>query len=295
MEEFSSDTLPHSGNGSQNRPLILLTNDDGIHSPGLHAVVRAVCDLGDLYVAAPRQQYSNAGRSYAAARTQRTDARQEQLPVNCPNVVAYSLAGSPAQSVMRAIVDLVPRRPDLLISGINYGENMGVGVTVSGTIGAAIEGACAGIPGLAVSLQTPHEFHYNHSDTVDFSAAATFTRKFAQLALAHRLPPDVDILKIDVPEAATADSPWQLTRISRQRYYVATPKHKLASESDEKADYEVQIDMATLEPDSDIRALAVDRVVSVSPLSIDLSSRVDRKHTEDLIRRSLETLKEMRQ
>lgn len=296
MAELVFDTLPRRNNGSDTgqQPLILVTNDDGIHSPGLHAVVEAVCDLGQIFVAAPRQQYSNAGRSYVAAQLQNTDARLEHLPVDCPSAVAYSLEGSPAQSVMRAVVELVPKMPDLLISGINYGENMGVGVTVSGTIGAAIEGACAGIPGLAVSLQTPQEFHYKHSTEVDFSVAAAFTRKFALLALTHRLTADIDILKIDVPAKATVDSPWQLTRISRQQYYVAIPRRKLSPDSDEEVDYEIRVDPHTLEPDSDIQALAVDGVVAVSPLSIDLSSRVDRQDTETRMRRSFEELERVR-
>ena len=295
MPNLSIDSLPprHNGNDSPQESLILVTNDDGIASPGLHAVVEAVCDLGQVFVAAPRQQYSNAGRSYAAAYTQDTDARQERLPVGCSRVIAYSLAGTPAQAVMKAIFDLLPRLPDLLISGINYGENMGAGVTVSGTVGAAIEGACAGIPGLAVSLQTPHEYHYSPSADVDFSVAAAFTRKFALLALAHKLPPDVDVLKIDVPATAAVDSPWRLTRISRQSYYAAIPRRKLSPDSEEEVDYEVQIDASCLEPDSDIQALAVDKVVSVSPLSIDLSSRVDRTATEMRMRRSLQELEEV--
>jgi len=297
MAELALDTLPrrYDGNDTQQQPLILVSNDDGIYSPGLHAVVRAVCDLGQVFVAAPRQQYSNAGRSYAAAHIQNTDARLEHLPVDCPQVIAYSLAGSPAQAVMRAIVELVPRLPDLLISGINYGENMGAGVTVSGTIGAAIEGACARIPGLAVSLQTPHEYHYKPGTDVDFSVAAAFTRKFAQLVLAHRLPPDVDVLKIDVPATATIDSPWRLTRISRQQYYATIPRRKLSPDSDEEVDYEVRIDIPSLEPDSDIHAMAVDGVVSVSPLSIDLSSRVDRRATEARMRRSLQEMERVRE
>ncbi len=284
-----------NGNGKeQTRPLILVTNDDGIYSPGLHAVVEAVCDLGDVFVAAPRQQYSNAGRSYAAAYIQETDARRETLPVDCPGLVAYSLQGTPAQSVMRALVELVPRLPDLLISGINYGENMGVGVTVSGTIGAAIEGACAGIPGIAASLQTPHEYHYTPSSEVDFSVAAAFTRKFAQVMLNKEMPADVDVLKIDVPATCTVDSPWRLTRISRQPYYVSIPRRKLAPDRTELVDYEVKVDTDNLEPDSDIRALAVDEVVSVAPLSIDLSSRVDRAPLEAEMRRCLQA-QEVRQ
>jgi 5'-nucleotidase len=191
-------------------------------------------------------------------------------------VRAYALESSPAQSVLRALVELVPRQPELVISGINYGENMGSGVTISGTVGAALEAASVGVPALAVSLQTPHEFHYHPSDSVDFSVAADFARRMAELVLAGELPPDVDVLKVDVPATATLDTPWRMTRVSRQRYYVPARRPRATAGGSPELNYVVEIDWKTLEPDSDIYALVVDRVVSVSPLSIDLTSRVDR-------------------
>jgi len=259
-----------------NIPLILVTNDDGIQSPGLRALVQAVCDLGDVIVAAPCRQFSNAGRSHPPSPARDRVVYPETLPIPCDRVRAYGLEGSPAQSVLRALVELVPRQPDLVISGINYGENVGSGVTISGTVGAALEAAAVGVPGLAVSLQTPHEFHYHPSDSVDFSVAAGFARRMARLVLAGRLPPDVDVLKVDVPDTATLDTPWRMTRVSRQRYYVPVRRAPATASGSPELNYVVEIEWKTLEPDSDIYALAVDRVVSVSPLSIDLTSRVDR-------------------
>jgi 5'-nucleotidase len=254
-------------------PLILVTNDDGIHSPGLHAVVRAVCDLGEVVVAAPRQQQTSASRSYPPVRDKAI--YREEIPINCHTVVAYGLEASPAQAVLSALLDLLPRPPDLLISGINFGENLGTGVTISGTIGAAIEAASFGVPGLAVSLETSKEFHYHHSDAVDFAAAAAFTRRFAQIVLDGNLPPDVDILKIDVPADAQPDTPWRMVRVSRQRYHVPRPSGRRSLSEQKGIDYSVWVDGDTLEPDSDVHALAVERVVAVSPLSIDLTARVD--------------------
>ncbi len=254
-------------------PLIVVTNDDGVHSPGLHALVKAVCDLGEVLVAAPRQQWSGASRSYPPVYDK--SIYPEEIPVNCHTVVAYGLETSPAQAVLAALLDLAPRPPDLLISGINFGENLGTGVTYSGTVGAAIEAACLGVPALAVSLETPKEYHYRHSDTVDFGAAAAITRRFATIVLAGKLPPDVDILAINVPGDATPDTPWQVTCVSRQRYHVPQPSGRRSLSDQKGIGYEQAVDWDTLEPNSDVRALAVDRVVSVSPLSIDLTSRVD--------------------
>ena len=259
--------------GSGEAPLILVTNDDGIHSPGLHAVVKAVCDLGEVMVSAPRRQRTGASRSYPPVRDKAV--HQEEIPVNCQTVIAYGLETSPAQAVLAALLDLVPRPPDLLISGINFGENMGTGVTISGTIGAAIEGASFGVPGLAVSLETPKEYHYQLSDAVDFSTAAAFTRRFAQIVLAGKLPPDVDILKIDVPCDAAPNTPWRIVRVSRQRYHVPQPSGRRSLSDQKGIDYVQDYDRDTLELDSDVHALAVDRLVSVSPLSIDLTARVD--------------------
>ena len=258
---------------SATTPLILMTNDDGVHSPGLHAAIKAVCDLGDVVVAAPRRQQTGASRSYPPVVDKRI--YREEIPVNCETIVAYGMETSPAQAVLSALLDLVPRKPDLLISGINYGENLGTGVTISGTIGAAIEAASVGVPGLAVSLETLKEFHYHHSDVVDFTAAAAFVRRFAQIMLADRFPPEVDIFKIDVPDNATPDTPWRMTRASRQRYHVPQPSGRRNLDDQEEVDYRPEMDLATLEPDSDIYAVAVDRVVSVTPLSIDLTARVD--------------------
>ncbi|PWH17295.1 MAG: 5'/3'-nucleotidase SurE [Ardenticatenia bacterium] len=262
------------------RPLILITNDDGIASPGLYAAVRAVSDLGEVVVVAPRQQFSNASRCHPPSAWGHEPGPTERiaLPADCPATLAYAVDGSPAQAVARAWIELLNRLPDLVISGINYGENLGSGTTVSGTVGAAIEAACVGIPALAVSLQTHPDFYYHPSEQVDFRAAAHFTRMFAQAMLAGALPADVDILKVDVPADATPETPWRVTRVSRQPYYVPViPRERGIP------DYRIEIDLETLEPDSDIYALVVARAVSVCPLSIDLSSRVDRQQLCQLL------------
>ncbi len=254
-------------------PFILVTNDDGIHSPGLHAVVKAVCDLGEVMVVAPRQQQTGASRSYPPVRDKAV--YREEIPVNCQTVTAYGVEASPAQAVLAALLDLAPRPPRLLISGINFGENVGTSVTNSGTVGAAIEAASFGVPGLAVSVETPQEFHYQPSDAVDFTAAAAFTRRFAQIVLTGGLPAGVDILKIEVPSDATPETPWRMARVSRQRYYVPLPSGRRSLGEQKGIGYTRVINWDTLETDSDVRALAVERVVSVAPLTIDLTARVD--------------------
>ncbi len=255
------------------RPLILITNDDGIASPGLHAAVRAVADLGDPLIIAPSSQQTGAGRSYLNKTDQTIHTTQIPLNGNEPHHVAYTADVSPAQAVQLGILELADRPVDLCISGINFGENLGSGVTISGTVGAAIEAGCSNIPALAISFETPQEYHLNYSDDVDFSVAAHFTRYFAQEILTKGLPPHVDLLKIDVPATATLQTEWQIAKISRQRYYQAIPKYR--RQAGKTTNYEVYIDQDTLEPETDIHTFAVEKLVSVVPMTIDLSAPVD--------------------
>lgn len=254
-------------------PLILITNDDGIDSPGLLAAVRAVRGLGDVLVVAPTRQWSGAGRSFARETTGAIALRT--LEVDGEPVPAFAVDGSPAQVVLHALLELAPRPPDLLVVGINYGENPGADVTCSGTVGAALQGASCGVPALAVSLQAPKEVHINLSDKVDFTVAAHFTRFFARRMLAVALPFDVDVLKVDVPDCATPETPWRLTRQSRRTYFRPVPPRRSDLSQPGRMDYEAAWDVRDLELDSDIYALAVDRVVAVTPLSLDLTSRAD--------------------
>jgi 5'-nucleotidase len=264
------------------RPLILITNDDGIRSPGLRAAAQAADPLGDILVVAPDRQWSGAARSLP--HDLRGSISRYRLDVGGRLVTAYQVDGSPAAAVLHALLELAPRRPDLLISGINYGENLGADVTMSGTVGAALEGAANGLPALAVSLQTPKETHANPSDSVDFTAAIHFTRLFARHLLGIALPFDVSVLKLDLPAVATPDTPWRLTRVSRCTYFAPLPPQRRGLAEPAQIDYEPIAHPESTEPDSDIYALAVDRVVSVAPLSLDLTSRVSRGILEELLR-----------
>ncbi len=264
------------------RPLILVTCDDGINSPGLRAAVRAALDLGEVLISAPGEQQSSSGRSQPPSFD--GAIHEVEYAVDGRQVPAYAVYGTPAQAVLYALMDIVPRRPALCISGINFGENVGTCITVSGTVGAALEAADIGVPSLAVSLETDKRFHNTCSDDVDFSGAAYFTRFLGERMLARRMPPDVDVLKVEVPSDATPDTPWRMTRVSRQRYYRALPSNRRSLGEKRRLDYEMVFDRATLEPDSDIHALRIDRMVSVSPVSLDMTSRVALEQVEILFK-----------
>jgi 5'/3'-nucleotidase len=265
------------------RPLILLTNDDGIMSPGLAAAAEAVRDLGELLIIAPATQQTGMGRATPAVAG--GAITEETVHSGSSDLPAYAVAGSPAQAVIYGVIVLAPRRPDLVISGINYGENPGTCVTASGTVGAALQAAELKIPGLAMSLETTKAYHYEYGSEVDWSAAKHYTHYFAQALLRKQLPFDVDVLKVDVPESATPRTPWRMTRLSRQPYYREYQvEEQPTNEALVRLDYDVQIHWDSLEKDSDIYALAHDRIVTVTPLSLDLTSRTNLIELDRLLR-----------
>ncbi|MCC6148313.1 MAG: 5'/3'-nucleotidase SurE [Anaerolineaceae bacterium] len=265
------------------KPQILLTNDDGIRSPGLWAAAEALSEVGYVHVTAPRDQFSGAGRSLPST----SDGRIEKqvMTVHGQQWDVYAIGGSPAQTVLHGVLDILPERPDLVVSGINYGENLGHSILSSGTVGAAFEAASIGIKALAVSLELKDiTGDLTHSPDVDFSTAAFFTAKFARLLLESHMPPDVDLLKIDLPFDATPDTPWRITRQGKHRYYSPFPGTLKAFKEARYLDDRLSIRPEDVPPDSDIHALMFDRIVSATPLSLDLTSRVDLADLERSLR-----------
>lgn len=251
---------------------ILLTNDDGIGSPGLWAAAEALSPLGFVHVVAPRDQFTGAGRSLPAD----SDGviTEGQLLVHGKSWKVYAVGGSPAQAVLHAMHEILPVKPDLVVAGINFGENIGAGITISGTVGAALEGAAHGVPAIAVSLETDLTHHRSYSTEVDFSTAGYFTHYFAERMLKASLPFDVDVLKVDVPADATPQTPWEVTRLSRLSYYIGKAQERTALNESLPVSYTYNPSAKDDPPGTDVYAMAVSRVVSATPLSLDLTSRV---------------------
>ena len=261
---------------------ILLTNDDGIESPGLWAAAEALSELGFVTVAAPQQQSSGMGRSLPS--TSDGTIRKKVVNVCGREWTVHAVGGTPAQAVLHGIMEIMPQRPDLVVSGINYGENVATGVTISGTVGAALEAASHGIPALAMSLETGREHHMSYSKAIDFSGAAWFTAFFAHILLEKHFPKDVDVLKVDIPASATKQTPWQVTRIARQRYYVPILHPRKSWAEPGVVDYVEDAELDDKYRGSDVYVLRVRREVAVTPLSLDLTSRVDLEELDRLLR-----------
>ena len=266
----------------EEKPQILLTNDDGIQSPGLWTAAQALSALGFVHVVAPREQLSGSGRSLPS--TSDGTIQTQVMHVNGQDWTVYAIGGTPAQAVLHAILEILPQRPQLVVSGINYGENLGTGITISGTIGAALEAASMGIPALAISLETEARFHFSYSPEIDFSTAGYFTAYFARLLLTRKLPWDVHVLKVDVPSDATPQTPWQITRLSHRRYYEPLPPERHSWSQPGIVSYRTSNDHLEEQPDTDVYALRIKRIVSVTPLSLDLTSRVDPQELDRLLR-----------
>jgi len=167
-------------------PLILVTNDDGVHAPGIAALAAALRPLGDVHVVAPDREVSACAQSL----TLKHPLRAERIG---PGV--HSVDGTPADCVNLAIVKLLSRRPDLVVSGINRGAHLGDDVFYSGTVGGAREGTFFGIAAIAFSLAARSE--------MDFGPAAAFAHTLAAKVLEKGLP-DRTLLNVNVPPGPIA-------------------------------------------------------------------------------------------
>lgn len=254
---------------------ILVTNDDGIDSPGLKAAVEAVSSLGTIIVLAPSIQQTATGRGLFGDKELCLESTE--FKVKGDIVEAYHCNCSPALIVRHGFRTILKdSKPDLLVSGINYGENLGTNITSSGTVGAALEGASFGVPGIAISKQTDVFSHLKYTDQ-DWSASIYFLRKFARIMLDSVLPSDVDLLKIDVPEDASPSTNWELTRLARGGYYSKEIDNPTLRSKLGEGQTTIKVDEDNLDELSDIYAIAKKRIVSVTPVSLDLTSRADFK------------------
>ena len=171
---------------SNKKTLILVTNDDGVQSKGIENLIEALRPLGEVVVVAPdsaRSGMSSAITVYVPLRLVRL--KQED------DLTVYSCNGTPVDCVKLAINEILDRKPDLIISGINHGSNASICVVYSGTMGAALEGCIWGIPSLGVSLT-------DHSPNADFSEAQKYARMLAEKVLKEGLPAGV-CLNVNVP------------------------------------------------------------------------------------------------
>ncbi len=252
---------------------ILITNDDGIESPGLRAAVHAVKHLGQITIVAPTTQQTGTSRSLIGKRNVALSTKK--YIVNDIDISAYHCDCTPALIIRHCLKTMfVKKRPDLVISGINYGENLGINSTASGTIGAALEAASFGIPTIAISKQTDIESHLKYTDQ-NWRPSVHHLNYFANSLLKKRMSFDVDLLKIDIPYNASPETKWRTTKLSRNIYYQKSYDQPSISCKISDMRTKIILNKDITEEDSDIYAIAVDKIVSVTPLSLDYTSRIN--------------------
>jgi len=238
-------------------PTILLTNDDGIAAPGLRALRAALEGLGDIYVAAPDMERSASAQSITLldpvfyAETAKNE---------------WAVAGTPTDAVILAVNKLLPQRPDLVLSGINHGGNLGENVYYSGTAAAAMEGTINGLSACAISM-------VGRFAQPDFSIAAAFARRLAEVALEEGLPADV-MLNVNIPAqwAGGVRFTRQSKKITRNLLTegVDPRGRKFVWLSEQKR-------ISDVEPDTDYAAIFAGDV-SITPLSLDRTHGLSLNH-----------------
>ncbi len=255
--------MANSTTVKQSRPAILVTNDDGVYSPGLLALKQQLATIADVIVLAPERNWSATSH----AKTMHKPLRVQPV-VLADGSAAHASSGSPTDCVALAIGGVLGKRPDLVVSGINLGHNLGIDVTYSGTVACAMEAVIKGVPGIAVSgpvaSQTDADLHAIQTQT------AKIATEVAQQVLARGLPHRT-LLNINVP--VTAPETWRGLHITRmgQRDY---PEDELLERTDPSGRPYYWLGggmpLDALDDGTDVGAVA-NGFVSVTPIMLDLT------------------------
>jgi 5'-nucleotidase len=248
---------------------ILVTNDDGIGSPGLRALVLALQPLGRVTILAPDHNWSAAGHT----KTMHKPLRVSRYSFECASpdaqhnpqaeqIEAYTTTGAPSDCVALALLGILSRRPDLVVSGINQGANLGHDLTYSGTVAAAMEAVIFGLPAVAVSLDS--------YESQDFRFAAQVAARVVSLVLERGLPPET-FLNVNVPHRSPQDVDGVVITSLGRRVY----RDVLIERADPRGRpyYWIGGEPPTGHQDegTDIWAVANGRV-SVTPVHLDMTS-----------------------
>lgn len=239
---------------------ILLTNDDGISAPGLVALYREMVSMGEVSVVAPESVQSAAGHGI----TLNTPLLISRVTIP-DGFTGVAVDGRPADCVKLAVAHLVPRPPDLVVSGINSGANVGINVVYSGTVAAAIEAAFLGLPAIAVSL------HLDRDGPNDYAQAARYARQTIQQIIAAGLLPG-EVITVNLPALQSGQAPAGV-KIVRQctRPWIDSYERR---QDPRGRDYFWNSSIFTLGPtedDTDVAALR-DGFITITPLQFDLTN-----------------------
>ena len=238
------------------RPHILISNDDGIHARGIKALTAALREVADVTVVAPDRERSGASHSL----TMDVPLRAHEIRDG-----VFAVAGTPTDCILLALKMLMPEPPDLVVSGINRGANMGDDVTYSGTVAAAMEATLLGIPAVSVSLCRCDSTDRKY----DYEAAAAIARELALVVLERGLP-DWTLLNVNVPNIPGSDIKGiQVVRQGKQVYEEAVIQKE---DPRGRTYYWIGGELSKWENDPDTDFASVSQgYVSVTPVKLDLT------------------------
>ncbi|MCM4163732.1 MULTISPECIES: 5'/3'-nucleotidase SurE [unclassified Arenibacter] len=243
------------------KPLILVTNDDGITAPGLRALIRYMMELGEVVVVAPDSPQSGMGHAITIDNT----LYIKKIKVDLENsaIEEYSCSGTPADCVKLGLQELLGRRPDLCVSGINHGSNSSINVIYSGTMSAAIEAGIEGIPAIGFSL-------CDYSWNANFEQSKEAIQKIVREALRNGIPNGV-VLNVNIPK--TDNRPPKGIKICRQARANWKEKFDKRTSPNGKEYYWLtgEFDLLDKGEDTDEYALSQD-YISVVPTQFDLTA-----------------------
>lgn len=249
---------------------IVVTNDDGLHTPGIWTLARALCAVGNVTVVAPDREQSGVGMGISFTRP----VKVEEMISRIEGVKAFAVEGTPADAVILAAQGFSPAPVDLVVSGINEGANLGQNVLVSGTVGACFQAHFWNIPAIAVSVATLKDSKFD----VAALAAAQLASLFREGILSGPL-----LLNVNLPNVSLAEIKGvSITRLAKGKYFdtlekVPSHKHEYYWLARGKSEWAA---------DEGTDAWAVkEKRISVTPLHMDLTAQLDAPHLDDVVTR----------
>lgn len=249
---------------------VILTNDDGIRSPGLLALYKELVKIVDVLLVAPESQKSGAGKSLTFHKPIRVCKFILEK-----NFKGYAVSGTPADAILFGLSELCSEPPDLVISGINIGLNIGMqSILTSGTLGGVLEAAIYGIPSIAFSFEMDMSQWFAVPETLSqelFKKVSKRAKEIVSEIIERGMPEGVDLLNINFPSDTGENTPVKVTKPCRSRYVnryerridpFGTPYYWIYGTENDSTD-----------PETDLYAIKVERAISITPISLKLTSK----------------------
>ncbi|WP_298517435.1 5'/3'-nucleotidase SurE [uncultured Methanobrevibacter sp.] len=248
----------------------LISNDDGVTASGILAAKKAVEDLCDTYIVAPETQQSGIGHALTLYEPLRLNKH-----ILRDGSIGYGISGTPTDAVTIGLFELLDEKPDIMISGINTGFNLGQAeLTTSGTLGAAIEVASFGIPSIAISQEVARDdIKFENGEVeIDFDFAGKMLKKLTKIVLKKGLPEGIDLLNVNIP-ANPVNEEFEVVKLGKRMY---TPVIDKRLDPRGKPYYWINGDLYEGDgPGSDSYELRKEHKTTVTPLKIDLTKNMD--------------------